>query len=86
MRLDGSTWDVADEKANEETFGRPGASRGKSAYPQIRFVSLVETGTHVLFGTQMTAYGTGEITLAKAVLAGLQKGMLCLADRQFFGF
>ena len=41
---------------------------------------------HVLFGTQMSAYGTGEITLAKVVLPGLQKGMLCLADRQFFGF
>jgi hypothetical protein len=78
--------DVADEKANEETFGRPGASRGKSAYPQIRFVSLVENGTHVLFGTQVSAYGTGEIPLAKTVLPGLQEGMLCLADRQFFGF
>src|SRR4030066_331532 len=86
VSLDGSTLDVADEKANEETFGRPGASRGKSASPPIRFVSLGENGTHVLFGTQMSAYGTGEIPLAKAVLAGLQKGMLCLADRQFFGF
>src|SRR3989337_1506021 len=34
----------------------------------------------------VSAYGTGEITLAKAVLPGLRKGMLCLADRQFFGF
>ncbi len=34
----------------------------------------------------MDAYGTGEITLAKAVLPRLEKGMLCLADRQFFGF
>ena len=86
VSLDGSTLDVADEKANEEAFGRPGASRGSSAYPQIRFVSLVENGTHVLFSSQMSAYGTGEITLAKAVLPGLRKGMLCLADRQFFGF
>jgi len=84
--LDGSTLDVADEEVNEEAFGRPGASRGTSAYPQIRFVSLVENGTHVLFASQMADYGTGEITLAKAVLAGLRKGMLCLADRQFFGF
>jgi hypothetical protein len=71
---------------NDAAFGRPGASRGSSAYPQIRFVSLVENGTHVLFGSQMAGYGTGEITLAKAVLARLQPGMLCLADRQFFGF
>jgi hypothetical protein len=86
VSLDGSTLDVADEQANDEAFGRPGASRGSSAYPQIRFVSLVESGTHVLFGSQMGAYGTGEITLAKAVLANLQTGMLCLADRNFFGF
>lgn len=86
VSLDGSTLDVADERANEEVFGRPAASRGKSAYPQIRFVSLVECGTHVLFGTQMGDYPTGEITLAKGVLAWLRPGMLCLADRQFFGF
>lgn len=86
VSLDGSTLDVADEKLNEEAFGRPGASRGSSAYPQIRFVSLVENGTHVLFGSQMDSYQTGEITLAKRVLPRLGKGMLCLADRNFFGF
>jgi hypothetical protein len=86
VSLDGSTFDVADEKVNEGAFGRPGASRGSSAYPQIRFVSLVENGTHVLFGSQMDGYRTGEITLAKAVLPRLSRGMLCLADRNFFGF
>jgi len=86
VSLDGSTLDVADEKANEDAFSRPGASRGSSAYPQIRFVSLVENGTHVLFGSQMDGYRTGEITLAKAVLPRLRSSMLCLADRNFFGF
>ena len=86
VSLDGSTLDVADEKVNEDAFGRPGASRGSSAYPQIRFVSLVENGTHVLFGSQMDAYSIGEITLSKTVLPCLRKGMLCLADRQFFGY
>ena len=86
VSLDGSTLDVADEQGNQKAFGRPGASRGSSAYPQIRFVSLVENGTHVLFGSKMDAYAAGEITLAKAVLARLRKDMLCLADRNFFGF
>lgn len=86
VSLDGSTLDVADEKENERAFGRPSASRGQSAYPQIRFVSLVENGTHVLFGTRMADYATGEITLAEEVIAALQPGMLCLADRNFFGF
>jgi hypothetical protein len=86
VSLDGSTMDIADEKENEEAFARPSASRGTSAFPQLRFVSLVENGTHVLFGTRMEGVKTGEITLAKEVLPSLRKGMLCLADRNFFGF
>jgi hypothetical protein len=86
VSLDGSTLDVADEPANEEAFGRPGSSRGTSAFPQIRFVSLVENGTHVLFGSQMAGCRTSEIALTKAVLPLLQPGMLCLADRNFFGY
>ncbi len=86
VSLDGSTMDVADTRENEAVFGRPGASRGKSAYPQLRFVSLVENGTHVLFGTRMADFATGEITLAKEVIRKLKTGFLCLADRGFFGF
>lgn len=86
VSLDGSTLDVADEAANAAVFGRPGSSRGDSAYPQIRFVALVENGTHVLFATHMAGCTTGETTLAQNVLTGLQPDMLCLADRQFFGF
>ena len=86
VSLDGSTLDVADTKENEEAFGRPGASRGSSAYPQIRFVSLVENGTHVLFGTEMAGCSTGEITLTKSALTRLKRGMLCLADRNFLGY
>ena len=86
VSLDGSTLDVADESENAEAFGRPGSSRGESGYPQIRFVSLAEIGTHVLFGTQMAGCGTSEIALSKAVLPHLEKNMLCLADRNFFGF
>ena len=86
VSLDGSTLDVADEQENAQAFGRPAASRGASAYPQLRFVSLVENGTHVLFGSRMGGCTTGEITLAPEVIAALQKGMLCLADRNFFGF
>src|SRR3982074_1306500 len=86
VSLDGSTLDVADEKNNDEAFSRPGASRGASAYPQIRFVSLAEIGTHVLFGTQMAGCTTSEIALSRTVLPHLERDMLCLADRNFFGF
>jgi hypothetical protein len=86
VSLDGSTLDIADEKVNEEAFGRPGASRGASGYPQLRFVSLVECGTHVLFGAQEGPYGTSEAELARTVVGRLRRGMLCLADRNFYSF
>jgi hypothetical protein len=86
VSVDGSTLDVADNQENEKAFGRPAASRGTSAYPQVRFVSLVENGTHVLFGTQMSGCREGEISLAHQVLPALREGMLCLGDRNFFGF
>jgi Insertion element 4 transposase N-terminal/Transposase DDE domain len=85
VSLDGSCLDVADTGENCAAFGRPEASRGESAFPQIRLVALVENGTHVLFGARLGSFAEGETTLAHAVVPALGPGMLCLADRQFFG-
>src|SRR3954449_11303809 len=85
VSLDGSCLDVADTAENDAAFGRPGAGRGESAFPQLRFVALVENGTHVLFGARLGSFADGETTLARDALTALQAGMLCLADRQFFG-
>jgi len=86
VTIDGSSLDVADTEENEKTFGRPGASRGQAAFPQIRLVSLVENGTHVLFGAQIAGCRTGEASLAEHTIGFLQEGMLCLADRNFFSY
>jgi transposase IS4-like protein/DDE family transposase len=83
--LDGSCLDVADTEENCAAFGRPEASRGESAFPQLRFVALVENGTHVLFGARLGSFADGETTLAHEAVPALRPGMLCLADRQFFG-
>jgi hypothetical protein len=83
VSLDGSTLDVADTAENEKAFGRPGASRGSSAFPKIRFVALLENGTHVLWAAHMDKYATDELTLAELVVPALRRGMLCLADRFF---
>jgi Insertion element 4 transposase N-terminal/Transposase DDE domain len=83
VSLDGSTLDVADTGENDKAFGRPGASRGSSAFPKIRFVGLLENGTHVLWGAHMDRYATDELTLAEKVIPWLRPGMLCMADRFF---
>src|SRR5947208_7534875 len=64
VSLDGSCLDVADTQENEAAFGRPGAGRGESAFPQARLVALVENGTHVLFGARLGGCAAGQATLA----------------------
>lgn len=89
MSLDGTTLEVGDTTANRRAFGRPASSRGANAtgaFPQLRVVGLLETGTHVLCGAQLGAYHTSEITLAGEVLPHLTGDMLCVADRGFLGF
>jgi hypothetical protein len=86
VSVDGSTMDVADTRENQQYFGRPGSGRGQTAYPQLRLVSLVENGTHVLFGTQVAGCRTAESTLADKVVEALAPGLLCLGDRNFFSF
>jgi Transposase DDE domain len=85
VSLDGSTLDVADEASNEEAF-RPAWSQPREQRLSANPLCFPGREQHArVFGSQMADYGTGEITLANTVLASLQPGMLCLADRQFFG-
>lgn len=86
VALDGSTLDVPDTALNRVHFGKPGASRGASAFPQLRLVGLVETGTHSFFAVAHGPYARSEQALAATLLPQLKPGMLCLADRLFATF
>lgn len=86
VSIDGTTFDVGDTPANEVAFGRPGASRGRSGFPQLRCVALVENGTHVLFDVAVGAFTTSEVELAEPLVRALRPEMLCMADRNFFSY
>lgn len=86
VSIDGMTLDVGDTFANEEHFGRPGASRGSSAFPQIRCVALAECGTHVLFDIAEGPCTSSEAELADQLIPRLVPEMLCLADRNFWSY
>ncbi len=87
VSIDGTCLDVADTVENAEFFGRPGVNKGEqAAFPQVRLVALVECGSHALFDAEVGSYSTGEIELARRLVARLQPGQLCLADRGFYGF
>ena len=81
VSLDGTTIDLPDAPDLERRFGRPAASRGASGFPQLRLLTLAETGTHAAFAVAFDRYEAGEVRLAPELLQRVQPGMLCLADR-----
>ena len=86
VSLDGSTIDLPDAPELEARYGRPGASRGASSFPQLRLLGLAECGTHAIFAVALDRYDVSEVQLAPQLLALLRPEMLCLADRAFVGF
>ena len=86
MAVDGSVLDVADEKANAERFGYHKATRGQSAFPQLRLLGLVECGTHAVVAATMGPQREHDGPLAAKLLPqALKPDMLLLADRGFYG-
>jgi Insertion element 4 transposase N-terminal/Transposase DDE domain len=88
MSLDGTCLDVADTPENEAAFGRPGTGRGQGvgAFPQLRLVALAESGTHAICDAALGPFTNSEQALADQLWGSLEKGMLCLADRNFYTF
>jgi len=86
MALDGFTMDVYDSPVNDKAFGRPGSGRGRSAFPQVRVLSLCEAGTHVFWRFLIRKYAVGECTMAPYLIRQLQPDMLLMWDKNFFKF
>ena len=87
VAIDGTCLDLPDTPANDAHFGRPGVMEGeRSAFPQARVVALAECGTHAMFDAVIGPYTTSENAASAELLGRLEPGMLCLADRGFYGF
>jgi hypothetical protein len=86
MAIDGTTIDVADTPENDRAFGRPTTTRGDGAFPQIRVLALIETGTHVICDAVIRPFGTGEVPTALRLLRSIGPGMLLLWDRGFHSY
>lgn len=88
MRLaavDGFLLDVPDNEANRHAFGGPRDSSGKpGGFPQVRVVTLTETGTHACIDARVGGYNSGERDPAVEMAASAD-GMLVLMDRGFPG-
>jgi hypothetical protein len=63
-----------DTPANDRAFGRPGASRGHSAWPQLKAVTLTDTTTHRVRDAALGGCREGERKLAEPLFAKLAEG------------
>lgn len=83
VSLDSFILDACDTPANVRAFGKPGGGRSPGAFPQVRVLSLCETGTHVLWKSLIKPHRRGEIPMAHHLVRFLQPDMLLLWDRNF---
>jgi hypothetical protein len=88
MAIDGTTLDVADTPENARAFGRPTTHRGnqQGAFPQVRVVALIETGTHAICDAVLRPFRCGEAPAALRLLRSVGPGMLLLWDRGFHSY
>jgi len=88
VAIDGVVLDVPDTPANAAEFGYSGKTdTNRSAFPQVRIVTMSEVGTHATIGAALDGIGTGERTLATEVMATyLTEQMLLVADRGFYSY
>ena len=86
VAIDGSNLEVADEPDNIKAFCYPGSRTGQAGYPQAQCAVLVECASHAILAANVGAYRSSEWEICKPLLASLNAGMLCLADRGFNGY
>lgn len=82
MAVDGTVFDVPDTQSNARVFGYPGTRPGtRAAFPKVRLVLLIETGTHLIVDALMCPYRIGERVRVKKLLRSVTEGMLLMWDR-----
>lgn len=84
--VDGTTLRIPDTPENEAFYGRPPASRGHTSYPQLRMVTLRDTGTRLVRAVSFGPYLRAEITLARNLLCNVESGSLVILDKNFLSY
>jgi hypothetical protein len=81
--LDGVKLRIADTPENEAAYGRPGASRGAAAYPQIGGAALLYVDTRKVIDCVWGRYNLSELAAAKELLPILGPQHILFLDRRY---
>lgn len=84
--IDGSTLRLPDTEENEAAFGRPGSSRGRAAYPQVRVVALMVLRSHLLAAAEFGGASDSEVKLAEKLWPMLPDASITIVDRGFISY
>jgi len=75
-----------DTPKNSRRFGRPGASRGRAAYPQLRIVALADMGTRIIKAARWSRYRKAEVDMVRDIVSEITPGTLSLLDSALFAY
>ncbi len=78
--VDGSTLKTPDTPKNARRFGRPGSSRGRAGYPQLKIVTLADVGTRLIKAASWGKYRKAEINLTRSLVGEIEPDTLVLVD------
>lgn len=81
--VDGVTLALPDTPENEAEFGRPKASRGETAFPQMKGVGLVYTDTHQFRDFVWGRWNRSEFTGIEPLLEHLGPEHVVFLDRRY---
>jgi hypothetical protein len=81
--VDGTTIRLPDSEANSKHFGHCVGSRGESAYPMARLVTLMALRSHLLAAARFGPSGVDERKYAKELWRLIPDNSLAIADRNF---
>ena len=69
MAIDGSNFEIPDERENITAFGLCRNRSGVAGYPQTQCAVLLECATHTIVDANIGAYRDAECTVCKPLLA-----------------
>jgi len=84
--LSSGTMETVNNLDNYLEFTAPECESENCSMPQIKYVSLVEHGSRLIFAANAGSCLLKRASLCSSIINRLTEGMLCLADKSFYSF